>query len=78
MAKRQTRRSISIRIESYARLQAIAETLKTSTSQIVEEHISDLGRLYAIPEPDRATLIAEAEQKRETRIADDIRTNFSF
>lgn len=78
MAKKQTRRSISVRIEAYVRLQRLAAKLETTTSALVESYIEALGNREGVPLPDRAALIAERKQKREEQTAAAIRQHFSF
>lgn len=79
MAKKQTRRSISVSRETYQRLRVYCETNGISMSQFVERRVGDflgsgsLGDLGGTASP--ASSIDEAEVDPETRrVADQIFT----
>lgn len=78
MAKKQTRRTLSVRIESYVRLQQISERLASTPSALVEAYIEALGNREGIAVPDRAALLAQEKQRRETQTAASIRAHFTF
>ena len=55
MAKKQTRRSISVSRPTYERLKSYCETNQISMSQFVEKRVGDfLGRAGFVEEPDES------------------------
>lgn len=87
MAKKQTRRSISVSRGTYERLKAYCETNGISMSQFVETRVGDfLGRLDTAPPPVTTTIekplepppprpvvevVAEPEEANPTKLTAD-------
>lgn len=63
MAKRQTRRSISVKAETYARVELLALKRKDSCSNTLEELIDMACTAAGIPTVDRDQAIAAQGQK---------------
>lgn len=62
MAKKQTRRSISVSRVTYERLKAYCETHGISMSQFVETRVGDfLGRIDTVPQPSQPRTSAKEE-----------------
>ena len=69
MAKRQTRRSISVSRSTYERLRAYCETNGISMSQFVEHRVGDfLGRSIRQPAVPR-TAMSSVDERREAHVA---------
>ncbi len=70
MAKKQTRRSISVSRGTYERLKAYCETNQISMSQFVERRVGDyLGRSGAAPQPAASAPSAPAPAAQVARPA---------
>jgi len=70
MAKKQTRRSISVSRGTYERLKAYCETNQISMSQFVERRVGDyLGRSGAAPQPAASAPSAPAPAAQAARPA---------
>lgn len=68
MAKRQTRRSISVSRSTYERLRAYCETNGISMSQFVEHRVGDfLGRSIRQPAAPRTAM--SVDERREAHVA---------
>lgn len=69
MAKKQTRRSISVSRGTYERLKAYCETQGISMSQFVETRVGDfLGRMDSIPQPAQPRTSIEDDQPKDPDI----------
>jgi len=64
MRKRKSRRCISIRPETYAGAELVADMFGTSISNLVEEAIKSLLLTHGIPMPDRDATLAKPRVPR--------------